>query len=150
MELEIIEGKKYKNRSGDLVRIVAVDVDLGRGFSVIGEGPGDKLESYTSEGRFSRLLDDTCPLDLVEGPIDERPEVDWDRVLPWFNALAEDDDGGQYFYSGVPAFNETGGLWEGNEDGDLTNYTPVPEKYEYNLGSDWKESLRVRPGYEKE
>ena len=79
--------------------------------------------------------------DLV-GPWVERPEVDWAAMPAWMDWAAMDADGRWYCYPSTPVTQDSA-YWY------AANYVVIPSDYAPKWVGDWKDSLVVRPGWEK-
>jgi hypothetical protein len=149
-KMEWIVGKNYRNRKGDILRLIAKDVDLpdGESLVMVDEATGILMDFY-EDGRHEH--NGASPLDVVEGPIDERPDIQWSKIPDWFRYFAEDEDGGQYFYCSKPRrdLNKEVGAGAGVWSAPHGDIMAVPKDHRFKTDGDWKKSLRVRPGYEE-
>lgn len=140
-------GKTYLTRDGRGVEILRLGLRDACGLTVVGivdEVDGNQTaQQYLTSGRFNHNGEDS-----IEDIVQEKPDFDWSCLPPWINYIAVDEGGEWWCFSIEPAPAK-----HTSWDTDKTDWHSgkIPPAYApTSTPSDWRQSLRVRPGYQPE
>ncbi len=135
-------GKYYRTRGGHKGRVICVDRKGGQSPVVALVLKEAKLEFLVQLSADGSYLGPGQPHsdDLISEWID-KPEWDWSKAADWHVAIAMDADRRWFPFREVPSKVEI--AWCGSHD------RSIPPEYAPKWTGDWKDSLIVRPGFEK-
>ncbi len=134
-------GKYYRTRSGHKVRVICTDAKIDK-LPVVALVEADGCENscqYTEYGSYW-ASGKAHEWDLVSEWID-KPEWDWSKSANWHVAIAMDEDRRWFSYTGEPRTDNI--VWV------VPNVQLIPPEHAPKWTGDWKDSLIVRPGFEK-
>jgi hypothetical protein len=135
-------GKYYKTRGGHKARVICADRKGGPSPIIVLVLKELKLEFLVQLSADGSYLGSGQPHsdDLISEWID-KPEWDWSKAADWHVAIAMDEDKRWFPFREVPSKVEIS--WCGSHD------RSIPPEHAPKWTGDWRESLIVRPGFEK-
>ena len=147
--LEIIVGQFYRTRGGQKARIYATDGGV-RDQMIHGayhNGEAWVAATWYQAGCYFQQFRDEESRDLVAPWID-KPEVNWDVMPEGAVAVAMDEDGMWCAFDQIPYISSEA-EWMHRNGRCLYGWRIYPQHIPQWSG-DWRDSLVIRPGHEKE
>lgn len=149
---------EYKTRQGKKAVVSKRDAGLPAMYFYLGfienaDGNPSCRTFHLWRGNGAAQMSGGCSDFDIVGPWKEEkmaPKVDWSGFPARFRYLAMDEGGKWFGYFNKP---KTGsGVWETTDDSDSSyeDYFEIDDWDEPDFDGDWKDSLCVRPGVEKE
>lgn len=135
-------GKYYRTRGGHKGRVICVDalVDSFPVVALVNFNGREDIYLLTNEG-LKHLDKSESHADLISEWVD-KPEWDWSKAADWHVAIAMDENKDWFAYAQIPQQFTTS--WGGDY------CQAIPPEHAPKWTGDWRKSLIVRPGFEKE